>query len=190
MGLLVGQHLDAVLQAPQLFVGQGQFAQHSLRDMAAIMQSLQGYQGPRTAQFGSATTEDQLLGLDIELNLADTASAQFEVYTFGGQSIVDLVNMYLSLDSVDVSDGGKVEITPPDKGLQLLQKPGGGGNVSCTGPRLDVGGPFPILTDALIIFERRRHGHGGRCRARIGSQPQIYPKHIALAGAISHQLYQ
>ena len=133
MGVFVVHHLDAMLQGAQPAIGVGQFVGRLGRDVAGFGKGGQGLQGARRSQGRVPPAQDQLLGLDVELDLADAAAAELQVRALGGEPIVDLVDMDLPLDRVDVGDGGEVEIAPPDEGLQLRQEalaPGG-----CRRPR-------------------------------------------------------
>ena len=76
----------------------------------------------RELSAGVATAEDQLLGLDEELDLADAAGAQLQVGARRGQPRVGPQFLDLALDRMDVGDGGEVEVAPPDEGLQLGQE--------------------------------------------------------------------
>ena len=153
-------------------------------------QGCQSIQGTVRTQGRIAAAKDQLLGLDVELNLANAASAQLEIGPLGGQPIIDLVDVDLPLDRMDVSNGGKIEVLAPDKARQLLKKALAQRHVPGHGAGLDKGCPLPVLADGLVIVEGCSHGHGGRGRARIGTQAQIDPKDIALCRALLQQLRQ
>ena len=76
MALLVGQHLHPMLQRPQLMIGRRQFVARLGRHMAALGQGVQRLQRARRPQPLVASAQDQLLGLDVELDLADAAAPQ------------------------------------------------------------------------------------------------------------------
>ena len=63
------------------------------------------------------TPKDQLLCLDVELDLADTAPAELEVRAPGREAIIDLVDVDLALDGMDVGYGREVQVPTPDEGL-------------------------------------------------------------------------
>ena len=97
----------------------------------------------------------------------------------------------LTLDRVDVLNGGEVEIFPPDERLQLTKEASTGGVVAGNRTGLDQCGALPILSDALIVGERRGDGHGQRGRCRIRAKPKIGAERIPVAGVglqNSHQL--
>ena len=85
-----------------------------------------------------------------------------------------------------VGDGGEVEIFAPDEGRELLQELFASEDVARDRPRLDIGGALPVLAHAFVIAQRRFERDGDRRRARIGTQPQIGAKHIAVGGALAH----
>ena len=75
-------------------------------------------------------------------------------------------------------------------GDKLAQQRLAGRDVAGAGPRLDHGGALPVLSDALVVVERRRGRDRDLRRARIGPQPQIGAEHIAVGGALLQQLHQ
>ena len=107
--------------------------------MARRSQGVQGVQGATTAQAGISPPKDKLLGLNVEFDLANSAPAQFHIDTAGGQAVIDLVDMDLSLDGVDVGNGLEIQIPAPDEGLQFAEKGFSPGQIPGAGPRLDEG---------------------------------------------------
>ncbi len=91
---------------------------------------------------------------------------------------------------MDVGDGGEVEVLAPDERGQFRQERPSGRDVAGAGPRLDEGRPLPVLADALIIFQGGRHRHRRRGRGGVGPQAQVHPEHIAVPGAVLHQVRQ
>jgi hypothetical protein len=122
VGLVVGDHLGPVLQRAQVAIGLDQIVAVLGRDVAGVRQGRQGVQGARAAQVRMAAAQDQLLGLDEELDLADAAAPQLQVRALGGQAVVHLVGVDLALDRMDVGDGREVEVLAPDERLQLGQE--------------------------------------------------------------------
>src|SRR6185369_3595559 len=94
---------------------------------------------PEAAQGGVAAAQDQLLGLDVEFDLSDAAASELEVHPLGRDPLVDLVRVNLSLDRVDVSNGGEVEVLAPDEGQELGQERLRRRHIAGAGARLDEG---------------------------------------------------
>ncbi len=94
-----------MLQRAQLDIGGAQFVARLGRDVAGGGQGVQRLQGARRAQGPVASAQDQLLGLDVELDLADAAPAQLQIGTRRLQSLSGLVNVDLLLDRLDVEHG-------------------------------------------------------------------------------------
>ena len=190
MGLLVLQHLNPVLPPPQVVIGAGQFRGAVGRHMPRLLQGDEGLQRARGAQVRVPPAEDQLLGLDEELDLPDAAPAQLQVRPRRREPVIHLVDVDLALDGMDVGNGGEVQAAPPDEGLQRGQEPLPRQRVPGADPGLDHGGPFPVLSDALVIFQGRGHGHGRRRRGRVGSQAQVDAEDIAVLGPLLQQIGQ
>ena len=190
MGLLVLQHLNPVLPPPQVVIGAGQFRGAVGRHMPRLLQGDEGLQRARGAQVRVPPAEDQLLGLDEELDLPDAPPAQLQVRPRRREPVIHLVDVDLALDGMDVGNGGEVQAAPPDEGLQGGQERLPRQRIPGADPGLDHGGPFPVLSDALIIFQRRGHGHGRRRRGRVGSQAQVDTEDIAVLGPLLQQIGQ
>ena len=131
-----------------------------------------------------------MLGLDVELNLANAAPAEFKIGPLGGQPVIDLVDMDLALDRMDVGNGGKIEVLAPDKARQLRQEGLAQRHIPGHGAGLDEGGPLPVLADGLVIVEGGGDRHGRRGRAGIRTQAQVDPEHIAVRRALLQKLRQ
>ncbi len=183
VGLMIADHLDAMFQRAQGSIGLGQFGGHLEVHVARGGQGVQRVDRAGAAQTRVATAQDQLLGLDVEFDLADPAMAQFQVRALGLHALIDLVHMDLALDRVDVGYGGEVQVAAPDEGLQLSQESLARSDIAGRHPGFDMGRPLPVLADALIIVhgggDRRRH----RGRRWIGPQPQIDTEHVTVRSA-------
>ena len=79
VGLLVLDHLQAVLEGAQEAIGVLQIGGRVVGDEAARAQRFQRGQGAALAQRRHAAAEDQLLGLGEELDLADAAAPELDV---------------------------------------------------------------------------------------------------------------
>ncbi len=72
-------HLQAVLDGAQEGVSLRQLVAGLPRDPAILVEAAQHRYRRAPAQGGAAPTEDELLGLDEELDLADAAAAELDV---------------------------------------------------------------------------------------------------------------
>jgi hypothetical protein len=152
VGLVVGDHLGSMFQSAQVAIGLDQVVAVLGRHVAGIRQGGQCLQGARAAQIRMAAAQDQLLGLDEELDLANAAAPQLQVRALGGQAVVHLVGVDLAFDRMDVGDGREVEVLAPDERLQLGQERLPAREVAGADPRLDVRRPLPVLADALVVI--------------------------------------
>ena len=128
-----------------------------------------------------------MLGLDEELDLADTTAPQFQISPRRLQPFARLIGMDLFLDRLDIQHGLIIEATAPNKGLEMVKKHLARRHITGTDAGLDKGGTLPVLADAFIIGQRHRGRHHRRCRGRIGTQSQVHAEHIALARPLGQQ---
>jgi hypothetical protein len=122
LGLLVGHHLEAVLQAAQGAVGPGQLGRGRGLDPAALGQEGQRPAGLRHAQLGHAPAQHELLRLGEELDLADAAAPDLQVVARHLDRGEAAVGVDLALDRVDVADRGVVEVLAPDERDEAAQE--------------------------------------------------------------------
>ncbi len=183
MGLLVGHHLRAVLERSRgrrrLQPVRPRRARRHGRRPPAPGQRLERAAG---AQAGIASAQDQLLGLDEELDLADAAAAELDVGALGGEALVDLLRVDLPLDRLDVGDGREIEAAPPDEGRELGQEGARAADVARGRPCLDERHPLPVLAEALVVADRRGDRRGRRRDRRIGPEAQVDAEDIAFGG--------
>ena len=179
-----------MLPPPQILIGRRQLGCTGLSHVPSPLQGVQRVQRPRCPQPAVPPAEDQLLGLDEELDLPDAAAAELQVRTGRREPVIHLVDMDLALDGMDVRNGGEVQAAAPDERLQGGEEFRPDLAVAGTDPGLDHGRPFPVLPHAFIIFEGRGHGHRCRCRGRVGPQPQVHAEHVAILGPLLQQVGQ
>ena len=122
VGLLVGDHLQAMLDPAQEPVGVDQLVGDRRLEPAGRDQRAQRLAGRRHAHLGHPAAEDQLLGLDEELDLADAAAADLDVVARHPDRAVAAVGVDLALDRVDVADRGVVEMAAPEERLERAQE--------------------------------------------------------------------
>ena len=121
MGLLVGHHLQAVLDAAQKIVGRRQLIARRGVDPAVGREHGKRGDGAAAAQFAVAAAGDELLGLREELDLADAAAAELDIVTLDRDLAVTAIGVDLPLHFVNVGDGRVVEIFSPDERREIAQ---------------------------------------------------------------------
>ena len=190
VGLLVVHHLQPVLDLAQVAVNGDQVVRGLRRDAGLCGQGAQGIDGGDAAQFRLAAAPDELLGLDEELDLADSPAAELDVVPGQRDGAAAPVGVDLALDRVDVLDGGEIQVLAPDERRQPFEEGGPGLAVAGHRARLDHGGAFPVLTQAFIIGFRGQRGQGERRRPGVGAQPQVGPEDIPVGRALIHQAHE
>ena len=190
MGLLVGDHLQAVLEAAQEAVGGDQVVGGLRLDPARLCQGAKGSAGGRRAHLRQPAAEDQLLGLDEELDLADAAAPDLEIVAGDPDPAVPPIGVDLPLDRVDVADRGEIEMAPPQERLQPAQQALADRLFARHHPRLDQRGALPVLAVALVVLRGILDRQGERLAGRMRPQPQVDPEHVALLGAVLEQVDQ
>src|ERR1043166_8731523 len=122
VGLLVGDHLQAVLDLAQETISVGEVARGLRADPAAAGERREHRQGLAPAQLGMAAAGDELLGLDEKLDLADAAAAELDVVAFDRDLVMAAIGVHLPLHGVHVGDRRVVEILAPDERDELLEQ--------------------------------------------------------------------
>ena len=168
MGLLVVDHLNAVFDPAQKPIGFIQLLRGTAIDLTGFGERPQRVAGFSLAQFGNAASPNQLLRLGEKLDFPYAAPAQFDIVSFDGDLGATPVRVDLTLDGMNVLDAGEVEIFAPDKGPKTFKKIFSRLDISRQGPRLDHGGAFPVLPEALIIMFCGHDGDSRRGGSRIG----------------------
>ena len=121
VGLVVGHHLQPVLDGAQKPIGGVEIGAGVGADPAALGERRERRQRLAAAQFGMPAAGDELLGLHEELDLADAAAAELDVVALDRDVLMAAIGVDLALDRLDVGDRGVVEIFPPDERRELLQ---------------------------------------------------------------------
>ena len=186
--LLVGHHLQPVLERAQGAVALDQVARRVQRDPAAVGQRRQRDAGPRVAQARLAPAQDELLGLGEELDLADAAAAHLQVVAERPDGGEAAVGVDLALDRVDVADGGVVEVLAPDEGDEAAQERPAGLQVARDRPRLDERRPLPVLAVALVVELGRVGRDRERVAGQVRAQPEVGAEHVAVGGLVLEQV--
>ncbi len=190
MGLLVGDHLQPVLDAAQEDIGRGELVARGKSDPVARRQHIQRFQRRPHPQFGMPATGNQLLGLGKKFDLADAAAADFDIVALDRDLALAAKRLHLPLHVVDVAQRREIQMLAPDKGRDFHHQRLAGNGVARAGSRLDHGRAFPGPPFPLIVIQRRLGRDRDLCRGRIGAQPQIDAKHVTVAGALLQQSRQ
>ncbi len=120
VGLLVGDHLQAVLDDAQEAIGGGELVERASASIQPPSAStVERRQRGLDAQLRMPAAGDELLGLHEELDLADAAAAELDVVPLDRDLVVPAIGMDLALHRVDVGDRGEVEILAPDERREL-----------------------------------------------------------------------
>src|SRR5271169_1527615 len=100
--LLVGDHLQAVLEPAQELIGPGQFVGRFRADPTVAFKLGQHVERAGAAHPRASAAEDELLRLYEELDLADSATAELDVVSGHGDFFVAAERVDLTLHRMDV----------------------------------------------------------------------------------------
>ena len=165
LGLLVLNHLQPVLDPAQEHVRPAEIVDRLGADPLVGVKALEHVEGARPAHLRTAAAEDELLGLDEELDLADAAAPELDVVSGNDDPLVAAHGVDLALHRMDVGDRRVVEILAPDERREVGKEALAELEVARRRARLDERGALPVLADRLVI------GIGAeRSRARPGSK--------------------
>ncbi len=187
VGLLVGDHLQAMFDAPQKLIGRRQFVERLEGDPVAGRQHMQRLQRRPHPQFRMPPAGDQLLRLGEKLDLANAAPADLDVVTFDRDLALAAIGLHLPLHVVDVGERREIQMLAPDERREFGDQRLAGFMVAGAGPRLDHRRAFPGPPFPLVIMQRRVDRHCDLCRGRIRPQAEIDAEDIAVAGALLQQ---
>ena len=190
VGLLVGHHLQAMLDAAQEVISRGERIARLGIDPAAVGERRERGDRLAAAQFAVSAAGDELLGLGKKLDLADAAAAELDVMTLHCDLAVAAIGVDLLLHRVHVGDGGVVEVFAPNERGKLADERFAGGKIAGARPRLDQRGALPVLATALVVVECRCGGDRDLGRGRIGAKPQIDTEHVTVGRALLQKLDQ
>ena len=187
MGLLVAQHLQAVLQLPQEPVGLGQRRGCLHRHVPRRHQRLQRRQQLAAPQLRLAAAADQLQRLHQEFDLADAAGPALDVV---GQFLARDLGGNRRLHRAQAVERAEVQVTSIDKRPQRVEEAQAGLDVAGDRPRLLPGVALPVAAFVLEVLlhrrERPRHAAGIAVRA----QAQVDAMAEAVGGDLVEQLRQ
>ena len=176
-----------MLDLAQDEIGRGEVFHRAARHLAVGAEFGEHFERARAAQVRPLAAENQLLGLDEKLDLANAAASELDVVARNSDLGVAAHGMDLPLHRVDVGKRRIIEIFAPDEGRQRLEKRAAKRDVARRRTRLDIGRALPVLAKHFVIAVGRGKGDRDRRRAWIWPQPQIDPQHIGIAGALLQQ---
>ena len=115
MRLLVGQHLQAVFQLPQIAVGVAQGLGFLGAQISLAREQGEHLEQAAAAQLGLAAAANQLQGLHDELDFADAARAQLDIVA---HTLARHLRCNHRLHLADFGQHGIIKIAAINKGLQ------------------------------------------------------------------------
>ena len=122
VGLLVGDHLQAMLDRAQEPVGVFEIVARGRVDPAAVGERAQRHQRLAAAQLRIASAGDELLGLDEEFDFPDAATAELDVVALDRDDAVAAIGVDLALHLVNVGERHEIEIFAPDEGREIREQ--------------------------------------------------------------------
>src|SRR5215813_14845231 len=182
MGLLVGHHLQTMLDGPQEVVSSDELVPRLCIDPAVGRQCRECDEGTAVAQLRMPSAGDQLLGLDKEFDLANATPSELYVVAFDGDFAMTSIGMGLPLHFMNIRNRGVIEIFAPDEWRQIAEKLFAGADVAGASARLDQRRAFPVLTAALVIVERGGVRNCNLGRRGIRPQSQIDAEYVSIGG--------
>ena len=135
--LLVGDHLQPVLDAAQKDIGLAQVLDRLGGHPVVGVELAQHVEGARAAHLRPPPAENELLRLDEELDLANAAAAELDVVARNDDAVVPAHRVDLPLHRVNVGDRGVVEILAPDEGREIGEEAPAEIEIARRGARLD-----------------------------------------------------
>ena len=179
-----------MLDLAQEAIGAAKVVRGLAVDPAAPGKVIERDQGLALAQLAMSSARDQLLRLHEKLDLADAATPELDVVSLDRDLVVALIGRHLPLHRVDISDGAVVEIFSPDEGRDVAQELLPHGTIAGARARLDHRGALPVLSGAFVVVQRREKRDRDLGGGGVGPQAQIGAEHVAVGGALLHQLDQ
>ena len=169
-----------MLDLAQETIGLDQLGGHLVLDPAPLGQGGESRASLRQPQLGLATTQNKLLGLGEELDLADAAAADLQVVTEGADGAEAAIGVDLPLDRMDVADRGIIKVLAPEERHQGLQECVARVHVAGHGARLDQRRALPVLAVALVVELGVLAGERQGVARQMRPQPEVGAKDVAV----------
>src|SRR5687768_12891549 len=132
---------------------------------------------------------DELVNLGEEFCLADAAAAALDVETRAEPLPLAVVAPNPSTDRLDLSDRSEIHASPPDEGVNRVQKIMAEIFVARRLARADEGGALPRQGRGFVIADCRIDRQCDRGDLRRRTKPEIDPEGIAFLGSLLDQLH-
>ena len=190
MCLLVGDHLQAMLETAEIAIGVIKIGADISFHPAAVLKRGQRIERRADAQVGLASAGDQLLGLGEKFDLADAATAELQVLSGNRDRADVLVRVDLPLHGMDVGDRCKIQILAPNERREFGQKFVAGADIASDGPRLDQRRPLPILAHGLVVAVRRHRRESDLSGAGVRTKAQVGSENVTVRGALIEQKHE
>ncbi len=170
VGLALGHHLDAVLQAPQRHVGLGQLVPVAAGEQARVEQALQRLQRAADAQVRVAAGVQELQRLHEELDLADAAAAQLQIHAGRARGFL----LRARLEQPHLVHGLQVEVLAEDERGKPPQGFLARREVARDRPRLEQREALPGCPVALVVELQAADGVDDGAAAALRPQIEIH----------------
>ncbi|MCY1172320.1 hypothetical protein D9M73_124530 [compost metagenome] len=178
--LAVIDHLHAVLDRPEQCVGAHQRRCFFLINPARRRQRLQRIPRGRYAQRGVAPAMDQLVNLREKFDLANTATAAFQVKSRAERLPPRVMIADSARDAANFADRPKIERAPPHERFHRLEKARAERDIASRRAGADERCAFPRQGQGFIIRQRRIDRQGNRRHLGRRAQAQIHAQHVAI----------
>ena len=190
MGLLVVDHLHAMLGRAQPPVGFGEVGREVGLEMAGARQRGDRVEGRRRPQRGVAAAVDQLPRLGEELDLADAAAPALDVIAGAEALAARIMVAHLLPDRPDFLERAEIERPAPDERLDRPKEGRAQRGIAGAGAGADERRPLPPERGRFVIGNGGVERQDDRSRLGRGPKPQIDPRDIAVGGALLQQFDQ
>ena len=107
MSLFVVHHLNAMFNGPQEAIGILQLYRSLLRNPLGGCQGIQHLYGLFTPQINVTPTGNELLSLNKEFDLSNTAAPELQIVAKNGNFTMTFHRMYLSFERLHIRNGSK-----------------------------------------------------------------------------------
>ena len=188
--LLVVDHLDAMLDPPQIAVRLDEGLGGGRRHVARRGERAQGLAGRDRAQAVVLAAPDQLVVLGEEFDLPDAAAPQLDVMAGCADVGVAVMGVNAPFHLVQVENGREVQVPSPHEGRDALQEGCPRLEVSGDGAGLDQRRTLPGLAARFVVVLRSLRGHHQRRGRRVRAQPEVDPESVSVAGQLGEERHE
>ena len=162
MGLLIGDHLQAVFHPAQSVVTIAEDFGVCGGNAPGCGQRIQRAAGSPVPQAGVTPAVDQLMRLGEKFHLANAAPAQLHIVIRRRAARASLFFANPVGQTANFVDRPEIKAAPPHEGADMIEKGLARRNISGTGAGADEGGAFPCQRGAFIMGDRPVQRNGER----------------------------